>query len=37
MQAFIYNGPGRKNVEDRPKPVLAGPGDAIVQIGRAHV
>ena len=37
MQAFIYNGPGRKNVEDRPKPVLAGPGDAIVRITRTTI
>jgi len=37
MQAFIYNGPGRKNVEDRPKPQLAGPGDAIVRITRTTI
>jgi alcohol dehydrogenase len=37
MQALVYNGPGRKNVEDRPKPVIAQPGDAIVKITRTTI
>ncbi len=37
MQALVYNGPGRKNVEDRPKPALAMPGDAIVRITRTTI
>jgi alcohol dehydrogenase len=37
MQALVYNGPGRKNVEDRLKPVLTMPGDAIVRITRTTI
>ncbi|MDP4302678.1 alcohol dehydrogenase catalytic domain-containing protein [Leptothrix discophora] len=29
MQALIYNGPGNKNLEDRPKPVFQAPTDAV--------
>ena len=37
MQALVYNGPGRKNVEDRVKPVLAMPGDqAMAECMRAQ-
>lgn len=32
MKAFIYNGPGSKAVEERPKPELHAPGDAIVKM-----
>jgi alcohol dehydrogenase len=32
MKAFVYNGPGLKAVEERPKPALQAPGDAIVKI-----
>ncbi|WP_395057094.1 hypothetical protein [Polaromonas sp.] len=31
MQALVYNGPGRKNLEDRQKPVLQAPTDAVIQ------
>ena len=37
MQALIYNGPGRKAVEERPKPKLTQPGDAIVRITRTTI
>ena len=37
MQALVYNGPGRKNVEDRIKPVVALPGDAIVRVTRTTI
>ncbi len=37
MQALVYNGPGRKNLEDRPKPVLQGATDAIVRITRTTI
>ena len=37
MQALVYNGPGRKNVEDRPKPVITMPGDAIVRITKTTI
>jgi alcohol dehydrogenase len=32
MKALIYQGPGKKAVEDRPKPTIQAPGDAIVKI-----
>ncbi len=37
MQALVYNGPGRKNVEDRAKPVISMPGDAVVRITRTTI
>ena len=37
MQALVYNGPGRKAVEDRPRPVLSMPGDAIVRVTRTTI
>ena len=37
MQALVYNGPGRKNVEDRPKPVIQAAGDAIVRITKTTI
>ncbi len=32
MKAFVYRGPGRSGVEDRPRPEIEGPGDAIVKM-----
>ena len=32
MQALVYNGPGKKSLEDRPKPTLQAPTDAVVRI-----
>ena len=32
MQALIYNGPGQKALEERPKPAIQKPSDAIVRI-----
>ena len=32
MKALVYRGPGQKAVEDRPKPEIQAPGDAIVKI-----
>src|SRR5271169_3147582 len=32
MKALVYLGPGKKAVEDRPMPKIAGPTDAIVKI-----
>ena len=32
MKALVYLGPGKKAVEDRPKPTIQAPGDAIVKI-----
>lgn len=32
MKAFVYGGMGKKSLEDRPKPEITGPGDAIVKM-----
>ncbi|HEX4570928.1 MAG TPA: hypothetical protein VH184_10925, partial [Dongiaceae bacterium] len=32
MKALVYQGPGQKVVEDRPKPAIAAPTDAIGRI-----
>ena len=37
MQALVYNGPGRKSVEDRPKPRVQSAGDAIVRITKTTI
>ena len=37
MKALVYQGPGQKAVEDRPKPVIAAPTDAIVKITKTTI
>ncbi len=37
MQALVYHGPGQKRLDDRPKPTLAGPTDAIVRVTRTTI
>src|SRR6516165_6117145 len=37
MKALVYQGPGRKAVEDRPIPAIAAPTDAIVKISRTTI
>ena len=37
MKALVYNGPGKKSLEDRPKPEIAGPTDAIVRVTRTTI
>jgi alcohol dehydrogenase len=37
MQALVYNGPGLKSIEDRAKPVIKMPGDAIVGITKTTI
>ena len=37
MKALVYRGPGQKAVEERPKPELQAPGDAIVKITRTTI
>ena len=37
MKALVYNGPGKKALEDRPKPVLVEPTDAIVRITKTTI
>ena len=37
MKALVYHGPGNKALEDRPKPELKAPGDAIVKITKTTI
>lgn len=37
MKAFVYGGPGVKTLEDRPKPQIQAPGDAIVRITKTTI
>ena len=37
MQALIFNGPGKKNLEERPKPVVKAPTDAVVRVTRTTI
>src|ERR1700677_3636587 len=37
MKAFVYRGPGKKALEDRPKPELTAPTDAIVKIVKTTI
>lgn len=34
MKALVYQGPGKKSLEDRPRPKLLAPTDAIVKVGK---
>ena len=37
MKALVYQGPGRKQLEDRPRPACLDPGDAVVRITRTTI
>jgi alcohol dehydrogenase len=37
MKALVYHGPGKKSWEEKPKPVLAQPTDAIVRITKTTI
>lgn len=37
MKALVYNGPGRKALEERPMPKMAAPSDAIVKISKTTI
>src|SRR6202167_1368517 len=37
MKAFVYRGPGKKAVEERPKPEITVPTDAIVKITKTTI
>lgn len=37
MKALVYLGPNKKALEDRPKPVIAAPTDAIVKVTRTTI
>ena len=37
MKALVYQGPGKKALEDRPKPDITAPTDAIVKITKTTI
>lgn len=37
MKALVYQGPAKKALEERPKPVIMSPGDAIVKITKTTI
>lgn len=37
MKALVYHGPGKRALEDKPKPVLKAPTDAIVKITKTTI
>lgn len=37
MKAFVYNGPGKKALEERPRPEIQASGDAIVKIVKTTI
>ena len=37
MQALVYNGPGKKALEDRAKPTIQAPTDAVVRITKTTI
>jgi alcohol dehydrogenase len=37
MKALVYNGPGQLNLEERPKPTVQLPTDAIVKITKTTI
>lgn len=37
MKALVYSGPGRRKLEDRPKPSIESPSDAIVRLARSTI
>ncbi|QWT16591.1 zinc-dependent alcohol dehydrogenase family protein [Sphingobium xenophagum] len=37
MKALVYHGPGNKSLDERPKPALQAPTDAIVRISRTTI
>ncbi|HEX3483448.1 MAG TPA: zinc-dependent alcohol dehydrogenase family protein [Micropepsaceae bacterium] len=37
MKALVYLGPGNKRIEDKPKPELKAPGDAVVKLSKTTI
>jgi len=37
MKALVYHGPGKKALEERPKPVIKDPTDAIVKLSKSTI
>jgi len=37
MKALVYHGPGKRSWEDKPKPQIQAPTDAIVRITKTTI
>jgi alcohol dehydrogenase len=37
MEALVYGGPGKKSLEQRPRPAIQAPGDAVVRIVKTTI
>ena len=37
MKALVYAGPGKKSIEERPKPQIKAPTDAIVRMTKTTI
>src|SRR5215472_993870 len=37
MKAFVYQGPGKKALEERPMPTIKAPTDAVVKISKTTI
>jgi alcohol dehydrogenase len=37
MKAFVYQGPGKTALEDRPKPEVTAPTDAVVRVTKTTI
>ncbi len=37
MKAFVYGGPGKMSLEERPKPKIEQPGDAVVKVSKTTI
>ena len=37
MKALVYDGPGLKSLQERPKPVIQEPGDAVVKVSKTTI
>jgi alcohol dehydrogenase len=37
MKALVYNGPGKKALEERPKPIIKDPTDAIIKVSKTTI
>ena len=37
MKALVYNGPGKKALEERPKPTIKDPTDAIIKVSKTTI
>ena len=37
MKALVYHGPGKRELEDKPKPIIENATDAIVKISKTTI